>query len=174
MSVCGRTGVSALHLLLTALLIDRAGLGKVEGLTLTIPNSYGVVLIAILALLVRWAGSRFWGIVCYTLHYVRADQSLHDGLHHQHQALLRSKMPETDFIWRIYETGWSWRSTVPSSFRRSIPLGLLATVNLAVFVICGIFSAKVTMGNMQGLLIGKCGWVEQVGLPDGLMCIFWQ
>lgn len=148
------------------LLIESLGLGAVPGLTLTVPSSYGVILIALLAMIVRWAGSRFWGIICFVLHRIQTNQMSHDGLHFQHQALLRSKSSETDFVWRIYEIGWAWRSIVPSSFRRSVPFAVLAIVNLAIFLVAGIFSGSVTLSESQGLAVGKCGWLEESANKD--------
>lgn len=89
-----------------------------------------------------------------------------DGLHFQHQVVLRSKMPETDFIWLVYELGWAWRSAVPAAIRRSIPFAILATLNLAAFSVAGIFSSRVTLAESQGLAVGKCGWLESRANKD--------
>lgn len=141
-------------------------LGPVGGLTLTVPVVWGVILIAILALVVKWAGTHFWGILCFILHDLRSTQASQDGLHYQHQALLRSKTPETELLWRLYEISWAWRSSTSSSFRRSIPLALLAIVNLVAFLIAGIFSARVTVTNSEGLLVGLCGWLASTADKD--------
>lgn len=80
--------------------------------------------------------------------------------------MLRSKSSETDFVWRIYEIAWAWRSAVPSPFRRSLPFALLAILNMAIFLVAGIFSARVTITESQGLVLGKCGWLEETANKD--------
>jgi len=133
---------------------------------LTVEDVYGIVLIAALALIVKWAGSHFWGIVCFSIHRWRSTQNSGDGLHYQHQALLRARTSEADLLWRIYEIAWAWRSSVPASFRRSILLAVLALINLLVWLFAGIFSASVTATGGEGLLVGKCGWMSMTANKD--------
>ncbi|EXJ57499.1 hypothetical protein A1O7_07847 [Cladophialophora yegresii CBS 114405] len=142
-------------------------LGPPLGLTLTVPAIWGLVLIAVLALVVKWAGTHFWGIICFVLHDIRAaSASSHDGLHYQHQALLRSKVSETDFLIRMCRLSWAWRASTPRVFRRGFPLAILAALNLIAFLVAGILSARVTVGSSEGLLVGHCGNLELTANKD--------
>lgn len=125
------------------------------------PAIWGLVFVAVLALVVKWAGSHVWGIICFIVHDFLSTQKDHDGLHYQRQALLRSKTSESDFLLRIWELSWAWKAHTPSTFRRNIFLALVALINMVAFLVAGIFSARVTVTDSEGLLVGTCGWLEK-------------
>lgn len=66
----------------------------------------------------------------------------------------------------MYQLSWAWRASTPSAFRRGIPLAVLAALNLTAFLVAGVFSARVTVANSEGLLVGLCGNLELTANKD--------
>jgi hypothetical protein len=138
------------------------GQGRVMGATITIPSEYGLILVAILALFVRWAGSNVWGIICFILHQSFSTLDERDGLHYQHQAILRNDFTELSVLRRLIELALAWRRSTTGIFRRSIPLLLIAVLHLAAFYAAGIFSSRVTTKAGEVLIKSDvCGWPDE-------------
>lgn len=141
--------------------------GLIRGATLTLPRDSGGLLIAFLALFVGLAGSCFWYILCYFLHQSRASREKKDALHHQQQAIIRNNAGPAVTAWEFLRLGWYWRSAAQSPFWRSLPLVVLASLNLSVFGVASIYSSEITKaaGNESLIRGSTCGaWLAR---PDG-------
>ncbi|KAH8592278.1 hypothetical protein B0O99DRAFT_743763 [Bisporella sp. PMI_857] len=131
--------------------------GSVIGLTLTLPPHYGNILISVLALLIGWAGSHFWGVTSFALHQFRGTTTKRDALYHQQQVVLRSRLSDTATLYRLWELAWAWKSNTRASFRRTFVLALIVFVNISAFLTAGAFSSRVTSTDGEVLLRGYCG-----------------
>ncbi|KAI9699287.1 MAG: hypothetical protein M1836_002897 [Candelina mexicana] len=133
--------------------------GRVLGSTITLSNRDGSFLTAFLALFVAVAGSQLWRILSFTLHQARASRDSRDGLHHQQQAILRNTGSAIGAAYEFTRLVIPWWKHTTHSFWRSLPLVLLALLNLAFFGAAGILSAEVTRaaGNETLIMSPNCG-----------------
>ena len=111
--------------------------GLIQGSTVTLSTRNGAILIAFLALLVKFAGSQLWGIVKYSIHQHRASQSSRDGLYHQTQAILRNADSANQATQELLQATFYWRKYAKNPFRRSMALAMLPLINLIAFGIAG-------------------------------------
>jgi hypothetical protein len=89
-----------------------------------------------------------------------------DGLHYQHQAILRNTSSGVTASWQFIRTGWAWKKTgVKSPLFRSFGFSAIATVNFLAFTIAGVFSSWVTSSTSEVLLKHSsfCGDFEFFG-----------
>ena len=134
------------------------GNGFVRGATLTLTSSNGAYLVAFLALFVRISGGHFWELLCYTLFRLRSTANPKDGLHHQHQAILRNTSSDAGALSQILIVAYAWRNRARKPFARSATYAVLAALNIATFAIAGIFSSRVATANSDVLLKSSlCG-----------------
>lgn len=127
---------------------------------LSLTRRDGGLLTAFLALFVTIAGTSFWRIACFTLHYILSSPTPRDGIYHQRQAILRNAANGTAGLWSLVQLNWAWRNhTVIQLCRRILPLTTLTVVILAAFAVASVFSSQVTtsMGNDALLLGSNCG-----------------
>ena len=111
--------------------------GLIQGSTITLSIRNGAILIAFLALLVKFSGSQLWGIVKYAIHQRRASQSPRDGLYHQTQAILRNADSANQATTELLQATFYWRKHAKKPFRRSMALAMLPLINLVAFGIAG-------------------------------------
>ena len=138
------------------------GQGRVLGATITIPADHGLILVAVLALFVTWAGSHVWGITCFVLHQCRSTFDERDGLHYQQQAILRNEFTELSVVWRLLEVASAWKTSTTGVSRRSIPLLFIALLHVAGFYAASIFSSRVTTTDGEVLIKNDvCGWPDE-------------
>ncbi|KAF2084695.1 hypothetical protein K490DRAFT_10084, partial [Saccharata proteae CBS 121410] len=133
--------------------------GSILGSTLTLTKLNGGLLTALLALFVTLAGSSFWRIACFVLHFILSSHEAQDGLYHQRQAILRNAANGTTGIFHLLQVNWAWRKKSNRASLRILPLALLSIAISIGFGLAGIFSSRVStaMGN-EVLLTGKnCG-----------------
>lgn len=140
--------------------------GKVTGATLTLPSRDGLFLVAILALFVRWTGTRLWRIFCFVAFRMQATSPIRDGTLYDHQAMMRNSASASNAVFELLKIDRYWRrKSQPRQARfRSFGLGLLAIVHFAAFVIAGIFSARVTRTSSDVLLRSgpsSCGTIDE-------------
>ena len=130
------------------------------GATLTLPKQWGVVLIAFLALFVRFAGSHLWNIVCFAVHQIRAAPSDQDGIYHQFQVILRSGSSESRVLLDIMKIWWNRRKVAPTITRRCLPLVSIASFHMLVIGSAGLFSSRVVTTSDEALTqSASCGWL---------------
>ena len=136
--------------------------GSILGATLTLTSRSGAFLVAFLAIYVRVAGGHFWDLFCRVAFHLNATDKPKDGLHHQHQAILRNNNSEPLALWQFLRTGWEWRGNgTKRPISRSSGFAIAAIVNFALFTTAGIFSSRVTSTRSEVLLRSStCGLVD--------------
>ncbi|KAJ4290356.1 hypothetical protein N0V90_010572 [Kalmusia sp. IMI 367209] len=133
--------------------------GKCDGATITLtPRSAGI-LIAFLAIFVSIAGGSLWRIIAFTLHQRRSAKVPRDGLYYQQQVILRNAATPGVASWQLLWLVPAWRKLSRRSFWKSVPLVLLALVNLLSFFAAGILVAEVTQTAGSEVLVrsSNCG-----------------
>ena len=139
--------------------------GATLGATITLNQRDAGLLTAFLAIFVSVAGAACWKLTSYAIHQSRASQDYKDALHHQQQAILRNTSGAAGALWDLLQLPWYWRDHEIRSFVRSLPLALLAFLNIAVFGVAGIFSSEVTKaaGNETLIRSPHCGYLGASG-----------
>src|SRR5277367_5014512 len=85
------------------------GKGRVLGLTLTVSNRDGGVLISFLTMFVRLIGNHCWGILSFALHQWRSSTKPQDGLFHQQQVTLRNATSQSQALWKMAMLTGFWK-----------------------------------------------------------------
>ena len=111
--------------------------GLIRGSTITLSIRNGAILIAFLALLVKFAGGQLWGIAKYVIHQRRASQSPRSGLYHQIQAILRNADSASQAAKELLQASFYWRKHAKNPFLRSVALAMFPLINLVAFGIAG-------------------------------------
>ena len=111
--------------------------GIVVGSTLTLSSRDGGLLTAFLAIYVSVAGAAVWRILSYFLHQIRARPGFQDGLHHQQQLILRNTSNGGGASWQFAQLVPFWWKSAEKPLLRSVPLFLLALLNLTLFGLAG-------------------------------------
>ena len=140
--------------------------GVTLGATITLNQRDGGLLTAFLAIFVSVAGAACWKITSYAIHQCCASEDYKDALHHQQQAILCNSGGPAGALWDFLQLPWYWRDHAIRPFVRSLPLALLALLNIAVFGVAGIFSSDVTKaaGNETLIRSPHCGYLT----PDNV------
>lgn len=133
--------------------------GAVRGSTLTLDSRDGALLTAFLALFVAIAGGALWRILAFVFHQVRAGQEVHDGFHHQQQAILRNISSPGAALWQSVHLGYFWWHSARRPVWRSLQLSFLALLSLALLAAASIFSSQLTRatGHETLILSDNCG-----------------
>lgn len=155
--------------------------GRITGTTLTVTHRDGTLLTAFLAMFVTFVGTSFWRIASFSLHQFLSSSASEDGLYHQTQAILRNSSNGTTGLIRLIYLLSAWRLKATRPLRRIIPLISTITIITAAFAVASLFSAKISSGTGNEILISsnRCGsqflgdlnivddtMVETILLPD--------
>lgn len=143
--------------------------GAIFGSTITLSTRYGGLLTAFLAIYVTLAGAASWSIMSYILHQCRAKQEMQDAMHHQQQLIFRNTTSPAEAAWQFVQLAFHWRKCAKKPLLRSLPIGLLALLNLVLFGIASIFSSEVTRSSGNETLIRSpnCGaWTTDSDFKD--------
>lgn len=132
--------------------------GLVSGSTLTIATEFSGSLTAFLAIFISASGSALWRIMSYALHQIRATPDCQDGLHHQHQVILRNTSSPNLAAWQFMKVAWTWRKIYSKSLLRSGILFALAVISPIFFIAASVFSPKlIRISGNERLLKFKAG-----------------
>jgi hypothetical protein len=135
--------------------------GAVHGATITLPQQYGGLLAAFLALYVAFAGGMFWRILAFALHQSNTTKpdDARDGLHYQRQVILRNVGGGASTAWAFLILPWSWRQDLGRSLLRCLPFAFLASATAILFGVAGVFTSAVTKvpGNSTLVTGPTCG-----------------
>lgn len=144
--------------------------GGWSGSYLTVDHESGFYLISFLTLFVRLVGTHLWTMVTFALHQLRSTTEARDGLHHQHQFLLRNSQSSTVTIWDLAKVAWFWRDKTAGSFGRTFPLVSLAIAHLTLFTAAAFFSSKIASGANIALVAASpgCGYLPFINDPSDL------
>lgn len=136
--------------------------GPIVGSTITLSTRDGSLLTAFLAMFVTATGAAWWRITSYFLHQRNASQERKDGIHHQHQSILRNTSGPGGAAWQFIQTIWYWRKNATRPLLRTMPVLVLAFLNLTLFGLAGIFSSEVTKaaGNETLIRSPNCGYLN--------------
>ncbi len=138
------------------------------GATLTTTGSQGFLLVSFLTLFVRMAGGHFWSILCFVLHQFKSSAAPQDGLHHQHQLLLRNSQSHTSTLWDLIKVSIYWRSNAKRGFWRTLPLITLALLHLCIWTGASLFSSHVASTSNEVLVQSPyCGYVTFPNTTSG-------
>lgn len=133
------------------------------GATLTLPRQWGVILIAFMALFIRFAGSHLWNIVCFVIHQIRATPDDHCDTHRQIQVILRSETSESRVLKDMIKIGWNRRHVPPATLCTYIPLLCITGLHMLAISAAGLFSSRVITTNNEALVRSPlCGWLTEV------------
>ena len=135
--------------------------GAVYGLTLTLTKRTGPIFVASLAMYVQVVGSHFWQLLSFIIFRMRFRDPT-DGLHLQHEAILRNTSSGVTALMQIMATGWAWRGRAQHSMHRSFSYSLPALFSVLAFATAGFFSSWVTQTTPEVLLVASplCGGFE--------------
>lgn len=143
--------------------------GRILGATLTLSQDNGAVLIVLLSLFVQLAGSHLWNLICFLVFLARSTSDPQHVLHHQQQALLRTKASSLSLTWQFISTAWRWRREFGENkiLRSSLLLLLLGLVHGAGFILASIFSSSVASVATAEVLLKptSCG---QIPVPQDM------
>lgn len=133
--------------------------GKNYGSTITLSSSGSGFMVAFLAIFVSVAGGSLWRILAFVIHQQRISKAPRDGLHYQQQAVLRNVATPGVAAWQLLLLVPPWRKFSRRPGWRSLPLILLALLNLALFFAAGILVAEVTRTPGSDVLVRSenCG-----------------
>lgn len=133
--------------------------GALLGSTLTLSASHGGLLTAFLAIFVSAAGTACWSVTSFAVHQYRAKLEYQDALHHQQQLIFRSNPPPGIAFWQFSQLIYYWQSLAKNPLRRTLPLAILALLNLVLFALAGVFSSEVAKapGNEALIRSQNCG-----------------
>ena len=136
--------------------------GLVLGSTITLSARNASLLTAFLAMFVTVTGAAWWRITSYLLHQTKATQEYQDGMHHQHQAVLRNTSGPAGAAWQLLQTIWYWRKNATRPMLRTLPVLALALLNITLFGLAGLFSSEVTKsaGNETLIRSPNCGYLN--------------
>lgn len=133
--------------------------GKVLGLTLTMDQRNGSVLIACIAIFITFAGSGLWRIACFAFHHAFSSSNSQDALYHQRQAILKNSDDAFSGMIKWIRLLMAWRKHGQRPFQRLVPLTFFTAVIVACFTAAGILSSNfASMTGQEVLLQGaSCG-----------------
>ncbi|KAE9375831.1 hypothetical protein N431DRAFT_370723 [Stipitochalara longipes BDJ] len=141
--------------------------GRIYGSTLTLPAQNAAILIAALALFIRFTGTKLWSILCFVTHQLGTTRRPQDGMYHQLQATLRNNGSDAGTVWQVAKIAWIWRAPRSKSFRKSLSLMLLGIIHLMVFSAAGLLSFRLTTVQDEVLVRSlNCGpWFMNTSAP---------
>ncbi|KAK7192149.1 hypothetical protein PSPO01_01721 [Paraphaeosphaeria sporulosa] len=133
--------------------------GKYGGATITLTPRNAGILVAFLAIFVSVAGGSLWRIIAFFLHQRRVAKDPRDGLHYQQQVILRNAATPGVASWQLLWLVPSWRTISRRPLWKSLPVVLLAVLNLLAFFTAGVLVAEVTRTAGTEVLVrsANCG-----------------
>lgn len=133
--------------------------GKYDGATITLTPRNAGILVAFMAIFVSVAGGSLWRIIAFVLHQQRVAKDPRDGLHYQQQVILRNTATPGVASWQLLWLVPSWRTISRRPLCKSLPVVLLAVLNLLAFFTAGVLVAEVTRNAGTEVLVrsANCG-----------------
>lgn len=131
--------------------------------TLTLSSRSGGFLLSFLSVYVTLASGRFWIVMAFLIHQERAYHEENDGMHFQHQAILRNTSSPSAAVTRFIKIAWRWKGRSKNPIRRSLPVLAIALFTIGTFRAASILVADVTQfaGNQTLIRSPSCTLWEQ-------------
>ena len=134
--------------------------GPVLGATITCTSSNANLVIAVLSVLVTFAGSHLWDLIAFIRYWRGVSNDRRSALHHQVQILARNITSPGSFLLEVAKVGWTWpRRGALASLSIEVASALLCS---AGFLTASIFVSQiVSTSNLQVLVNSdSCGWLS--------------
>ncbi|ETN39471.1 uncharacterized protein HMPREF1541_05695 [Cyphellophora europaea CBS 101466] len=84
--------------------------GALLGSTITLSRGTAPIFTAFLAFFITIVGACLWRSICFTIHQISASPKPKDGMHHQHQLILRNTSSPTEATRAFFESAFFWRN----------------------------------------------------------------
>jgi hypothetical protein len=132
----------------------------VFGATITTSSSDANLIIAVLSVLVTFAGAHLWDLISFIRFWRGVSGPRRSPIHHQLQVLLRNITSPGAFLLQATSVGWSWRQR--GALSRLATMATLAIFCSAGFLIAGIFVSQVVSPAGLYVLVhsDSCGWIS--------------
>ena len=133
--------------------------GRYDGGTITLTPRNAGILVAFLAIFVSVAGGSLWRIIAFVLHQRRVARDPRDGLHYQQQVILKNAATPGIASWQLLWLVPAWKRISRRALWKSLPVVLLALINLGVFFAAGILVSETTRTTGTEVLVrsANCG-----------------
>ncbi|KAF1974543.1 hypothetical protein BU23DRAFT_636137 [Bimuria novae-zelandiae CBS 107.79] len=143
--------------------------GPIVGQTYTVEAETGTLIVALLTILASVATAQLWNLVTFTLHQMRAHGVASEGLFWQQQVLLRTMPTPTAFLADSLKISWAWRSKVPHSILRALPVLAFALLFTLGSIAGGISTSyAVDNSNIEVLVDSPfCGRINNTKVFSG-------
>lgn len=114
------------------------------------------------------AGTCFWRIICFLIHYASSSPGQHDGLYHQQQAILRNASEPESGLRLLAMLYLSWRRRARRAFWRLFSLLVIALTCVVIGSLASLFSPRISEIGDEVLLVGsRCSAVGKYDdFPD--------
>lgn len=127
--------------------------GRIGGATITLTRQEGQILTASLALFVTIAGTSFFRLICFALHWVSSSEAPQDGIYHQTQAVLRNATTSATGLRNFLLVAWAWRTHRRQVLSRLVPMIAIAALIASAFSIASIFVSRVSTSTGDDVLL---------------------
>lgn len=142
--------------------------GAFMGRTITTDTKTGVILVALLAVFTTLASNHLWNLFAFTLHQIRANGRVSDGLYRQQQALLRTFPSAGTLLWESLKLLHVWKGTrhrgkkERRALQHSLGQALVAVIFTAAFLAASVFSSSAISGTDIEILVQSpyCGLIS--------------
>jgi len=114
------------------------------------------------------AGTCFWRIVCFFLHFASSSPGEHDGLFHQQQAILRNASEPESGLRLSAMLYLSWRRRARRAFWRLFSVLIIALTCVVVGSLASLFSPRISeIGDEVLVSGGRCAAIGKYDdFPD--------
>jgi hypothetical protein len=133
-----------------------------------LPKSQGSYLISFLTLVVTFAGTHLWKLICFAVHQAQSSQTATDGLHQQTQSILVTDMTNVGMLLQFGKMVWAWRGKTTRVWSRGMLLFTACILHFAAITVAGLMTSRVADSADHVLIqaTGDCGWYNEVLLSQ--------
>lgn len=133
--------------------------------SLTVDIKTGSLIIAAAATFITIVGSRFWSILSFAIHQIRARQGDRDGIHHQHQVIYKNST-QLGTVWLLTRVVWAWRGVAAHNFPRYLAFSLPPLICFAAFTVASILSSRIAAPTYTAsevrVVPNNCGFITYI------------
>ncbi|KAH0545286.1 hypothetical protein FGG08_000585 [Glutinoglossum americanum] len=137
---------------------------------LTLPNQDAATLLAFLAIIVTIAAGSSWGLWRMILHMLGRPRRTGEPVRDSQRVILRTVSSDLSAVIRLVEVMFAEQTSLrkyPQPLRKLLPVLVIALVHWLSFLCAGIFTSKISLGN---IVIGdggaNCGYYISPGMDE--------